>query len=61
MKKAPLSIECGTVSALICSFALFTGCSYTAMPKNVPAIMGCEMVPLRGFGFRHENSNNNLI
>lgn len=46
MQKVPPGIKRGAVAALICSVALLAGCSYTAMPKNVPAIMGYEMVSL---------------
>lgn len=41
-------IKRGAVAALICGAALLAGCSYTALPKNLPLIKEYEEVSLTG-------------
>jgi hypothetical protein len=48
MKKICPDMTCGTVAALLCSAVLLASCSYTAMPKNIPAITGSETISLSG-------------
>ena len=48
MKKICPGMICGAVAALLYSAVILTGCSYTAMPKNVPVITGSETMSLSG-------------
>jgi hypothetical protein len=48
MKKMCPDITCGAAAALLCTAIMLSGCSYTAMPKNVPAITGSETMSLSG-------------
>jgi uncharacterized lipoprotein YajG len=48
MKKISPGIICGTIAGLLCSAVMLTGCSYTAMPKNVPTMTGSETMSLSG-------------
>ena len=48
MKKICPGMICGAVAALLYSVVILTGCSYTAMPKNVPVITGSETMSLSG-------------
>jgi len=48
MKKISPGITYGAITALLCSAVMLAGCSYTAMPKNVPTITGSETMPLSG-------------
>ena len=48
MKKICPGITCGAIAALFCSAVTLGGCTYTAVPKNVPAITGSEAMSLSG-------------
>jgi len=48
MKKICPGITCGAIFALLYSAVMLAGCSYTAMPKNVPTITGSETMSLSG-------------
>jgi uncharacterized lipoprotein YajG len=48
MNKICPSMTFGAIALLLCVAVMLTGCSYTATPKNVPAIMGSETMSLSG-------------
>jgi uncharacterized lipoprotein YajG len=49
----------GALAALICSIALLAGCSYTAMPNNVPRIAGYDELSLKNISVIVKNSEEN--
>ncbi len=48
MKEICPGITYGAIAALLCSAVILSGCSYTAMPKNVPTMTGTETISLSG-------------
>jgi hypothetical protein len=48
MKKIYLDRACCAIAALFCSATMLSGCTYTTVPKNVPAITGSETMSLSG-------------
>jgi len=48
MKRIRPGISCGAIAALLFGSVMLAGCSYTTMPRNVPAITGLDTVSLSG-------------